>query len=132
MQTALIKEMVDAHKGFAEIEKKLDEQFGKQALKKTAIYGWMQKAKLGLPMSKDSSHTGNPIDEQLLITIQKTIRINEYFSVRSLADKLHCHPNLISRYLTEELHFVFKHTRYIPHSLNFAQKKKGRKSLSSF
>ena len=111
MQQDLIKEMVDAHQKYPEIKRELDKQFGEHALKKTAIYSWMEKAKLGLPMSKDSSHVGNPIDEQLLITIRKEIEKNEYFSICSLADKIHCYPNLIYRYLTNELDLVFKHTR---------------------
>ena len=45
-----------------------------------------------------------------------------FFSVRSLAHKLRCSSNLVYRYLTQYLHLVFKHTRWVPHSLNETQK----------
>ena len=69
MQQELIKEMVINHCEFEEIQNELKKQFGEHALKKTAIYNWMQKAKLGLPMAKESHNGGISIDEQLLIRI---------------------------------------------------------------
>ena len=132
MQQEVIKEMVIAQHRFEEIQKELERQFGEHALKKSAIYRWMQKAKLGLPMIKDSTHSGNSIDEQLLITIQEEIEKNEFFSIRSIAHNVNAHPSLIYRYLTQQFGFVFKHTRYIPHSLNFEQKKKERNCLLNF
>ena len=68
--------MFIAKNGFEEIQNELEKQFDEHALKERAIYGWIQKAKLGLPMIKDSSHSGNRIDEQLLITISREIEKN--------------------------------------------------------
>ena len=119
MQQEVIKEMVLKNQKFKEIQKELEKKFGEQALKKTAIYNYIAKAKLGLPMIKDPTHSGNTIDEQLLITIRQEIEKNQFFSVRSLAYTLHCSPSLIYRYITNELHLVFKTTRWIPHSLDF-------------
>ena len=80
-------------------------------------------------MRKISSKGEKAINEQLLITIQQEIDKNEFFSVRSLAHNLNCHPSLIYRYITEQLGLVFKHTRWIPHSLNFEQQNQ-RKEIS--
>ena len=71
MQQQVIKEMVTDHCEFEEIQNELKKQFGEHALKKTAIYNWIKKAKLGLPMEKESHNGGVSIDEQLLIRIQE-------------------------------------------------------------
>ena len=55
MQQDLIQEMVLSKRKFGEIKQQLEKKFGEQALKKTAIYEWMKKANLGLPMRKESS-----------------------------------------------------------------------------
>ena len=129
MQQDVIKEMVEQNQKFPEIQNALIVKFGEQALGKSSIYEYIKRAKLGLPMVQESHNSGTKIDEQLLITIQQEVQKSQFFSVRSLAHKLNCCPNLVYRYLTDELHLVFKKTKWIPHSLNFSQKK-NRKEMS--
>ena len=96
----------------------MEKQFGEHALKERAIYGWIQKAKLGLPMIKNSNHSGNRIDEQLLIIIQREIEKKRIFLCPLNYHNINAHPTLIYRYLTQ-LDLFFKHSRWIPHLLTF-------------
>ena len=86
----------------------------------------IQEAKFGFSQEEEISFQEKCLYEQLLITIQQGIEKDDFFSVRSLAYKLNCQPCLIHRYLTQHLHLVFKHTRWIPHILNFAHKIEGQ------
>ena len=129
MQKDVIRKMVQEKHGYAEIEKELQKQFGEQAYKRTTIYQIIQETKLGFPQAQESSNNENHIDRQLLITIQREIAENPFFSVCSLAQKLKVPPSTLYRYLTNELHLVYKHTRWVPHLLNSDQKN-SRKQIS--
>lgn len=123
MQEDVIQELFEEKKGYKEIQEELKKQFGEHAFKQSTVYKYLKKAKLGLPLKDHSAYHENQEDEQLLITIQQEIAKSPFFSVRSLAHNLKIQPSLVHRYLTQYLHLVFKHTRWVPHSLNFVQKK---------
>ena len=129
MQQKRIQEMFDEGLHYEDIQKQLDIEFGQQAFKKSTIYKYLKKAKLGLPLVEECPYTGNRLDQQLLITLQQEVDYTPYFSFRSLAYKLNSTPSLIYRYMTQQLHLVFKHTMWIPHDLEFEDKMK-RKNLS--
>ena len=114
MQKNVIRKMVQQNQKYDEIQKELNKQFGEHALKRNTVYKTMQEVKLGLFRKEEHSKPEKPYDEQLLITIQREIEKKEFYSVRSLAHKLHSQPSLIHRYLTERLHVVYQHTRWIP------------------
>ena len=123
MQEQFIQEMFLEKRSCKEIQNKLEIEFGKHAYKQSTIYKHLKRLRLGLPQTEQPSHKKQYIDEQLLITIRDEVEKNDFFSVRSLAYKLNTHPSLIYRYLTVHLHRVFKYTQWVPHSLNFFQKK---------
>ena len=130
MQEDVIQTLFQEGEKPKEIQKKLEIQFGQQAFKSSTVYKYVKKAKLGLPLADHSRHQEIRYDEELLITIHHAVDQNKFFSVRSLAHDLNLQPSLVYRYLTQYLHLVFKHTKWVPHSLNFLQKKERKeKSL---
>ena len=125
MQKEVIRKCAEEGQSFDEIQNELQIQFGQQAYKRSNIYKYMKAVKLGCFEAEDSLYNGKRIDEQLLTRIQQEIEEGQIFSVRSLARKLNTNPTIIYRYLREELHYIYKHTKWIPHSLNSLQKKRG-------
>ena len=122
MQKDVIREMVAENQKFPEIQNRLQKEFGEQALKRSSIYEVMREQKFPSSPKKDSSTHKRQYDEELLIIIQQEIDKEEFFSVRSLAQKLKCQPSLIHRYLHERLNLVFKKTKLVPHFLSSTQK----------
>ena len=110
----------------------MHKQFGLHAYKRSTIYKYIQEVKLECFEPEESSYNGERIDEQLLTRIQQEIGQDKYFSVRSLAQKLNVNPHIIHRYLTQELHYVYKHSKWVPHSFNSSQKKKGGTIFGAF
>ena len=130
MQKDVIKKMFAEHQGFTAIQKELQKQFGEQAYKRSTIYQVMQGEKLGFSPEKEISPHENKIDEQLLYTIRRVIEESEFFSVRSVAQRLRVNETIVYRYFTRELHLVYKHTKWIPHNLD-SDLKKRRANISS-
>ena len=132
MQKELIRKYYEEGLKVDEIQNELNKKFGEQAYKSSTIYKYIEQLKLGCFEEKDSQYNGFRVDEQLLFRIQQEINENKFFSVRSLANKLNVSTSTIHRYLTEELHLVYKHTKWVPHSLDSEQKNKGWNNLWSF
>lgn len=132
MQKELIIQLAREGHGYDEIQKELQNQFGQYAYKQNAIYKYMRQVKLGCFEAEVSSFNGERIDEQLLTRILQVIEENPFFSVRSIAMRLNVTPSIIHRYLTQELNYVYTHSRWVPHSLNSSQKKKAGRIDGAF
>ena len=89
-----------------------------QAYKRFTIYKYIQKEKVGSSPEEHSHHVKNSYDNQLLISLQREIVKNDFFSVHSLTHNLNVQPSLIYRYLTQRLNYAFKKTKWVPHTLN--------------
>lgn len=106
-----------------EIENLLKEQFGKEAFHKTAIYKWSNYAKIGLDLENEREPPGPKPDEQLCIRILQILEEEPFSSLRSIADILNEENSTIYRYLTKYLGKEYRVSKWIPHSLDNAQKR---------
>ena len=126
-QRKIIFDLYWEGKSFDEISDELKKQFGESAYMRSAIYKWIQRAKLSqYPEEEDpmEENKENRIDEQLLVIISQTLEEDPNSSVRSIARHLNESHSTVYRYLTIHLGLVYKHTRWLPHKLDNSQLQK--------
>ena len=63
------------------------------------------------------------MNEQLCVRIEQVLDEKPFSSLRSIGDELNENNVIIYRYLTKYLHKIYKHSKWVPHSLSLAQKK---------
>ena len=110
-----------------QISELLQIKFGESAYKSSTIYKWMKEAKLNLPLAKQTlSEKKEKIsyDEQLLKRIQEILKEEPFSSIRSIASKINAPKSTVYRYMKDHLHYVYRHTRWLPHFLTNQQKLK--------
>ena len=107
-----------------EIKQRLDIQFGLEAYSMKTIYKWKNSRLFPKETEAEKVKPGRKPDEQLLICIQRILHEEPFSSIRYIAHKLKEDPSTVWRYVTRELGLVFKASRWLPHSLDFGQKKK--------
>ena len=81
MQKDVIIDCVQKGLEFKEIQNKLSQQFGEQAIKRSAIYKYIQEAKLENSQEEELTCNENRNDEELLVKIQYKIAKNEFFGL---------------------------------------------------
>ena len=110
-----------------QISELLQIKFGESAYKSSTIYKWMKEAKQNLPLAKQTlSEKKEKIsyDEQLLKRIQEILKEEPFSSIRSIASKINAPKSTVYRYMKDHLHYVYRHTRWLPHFLTNQQKLK--------
>lgn len=133
-QRCFIKDHFEQGEHAVEIKEKLDIQFGREVYSISTVYRKIALLKCGQTSLEDAPRAGRSIDEQLLKRISDVLEEEPYSSLRYIANILNSNESTIYRYITLYLHKKYVHTRWIPHSLNDAQKKsrvEGAKELLS-
>lgn len=120
-QREVIIEMAKNGRDVEEIERHLHFMFGQQAYTKKTIYKWMALVKIGKEDAPKEKPGPKP-DEQLIVRISEILESNHFASTRQIADELKEPPAKVWRYLTTEMGRIYKHSRWLPHSLTELQK----------
>ena len=123
-QRCFIKDHFEQGEHAVEIKEKLDIQFGREAYSISTVYRKIALLKCGQ----------TSINEQIFNRISDVLEEEPYSSLCYIANILNSNESTIYRYITLYLHKKYVHTRWIPHSLNDAQKKsrvEGAKELLS-
>ena len=118
----LVIDLTKEGKSPREIQGILKYEFGEHALRRSAIYNWAAKARLGFEDVKDQPRPGRPIDDKLIDRVAEIIEDEPFASVAYIAHILNSNKSTIYRYLTEQLGRVYKHSRWVPHLLTHEQK----------
>ena len=118
-----IKELAKKGMKKKEIEQELHVLYGASSLKSRAIYKYIAETKFSPEVLEEHDKPGRKIDSQLLNRIQEVLAEMPFASSYIIADTLNETQNIVYRYLTNYLGLVYKQSLWIPHELNFQQKK---------
>lgn len=129
-QHECIKKLAKEGHDFEYIENFLHEEFGKQALSRASIYRWMATVKFSQKAFEKKEPCGQPLDTQLLHRISEELEKMPFASSYVIADNLNEVQSTVYRYLTKHLGLVYKLSYWVPHSLNYEQKKKRSEGAS--
>lgn len=121
-QRKLIVEMHEKNATPEQIKNELDIQFGLHAYSISTVYRKVGLLKCGKNILEDEERPGRSIDEQLLYKIDQIIEEEPFASIRYIAHILNSSESTVYRYVTLYLHKIYKHTRWIPHTLTSEQK----------
>ena len=108
-----------------EIILELEDVYGKEALKKTAVYYWIGQIRMGRNDLSNEPSPGRPIDISIDQFIIKQLELDPFSTARMIARKAGVAVNTIITHLTKSLNMKYVHLQWIPHALNSDQKKKG-------
>ena len=122
-QKEKIKELAKKGMKKKEIEQELHVLYGASSLKSTAIYKYIAETKFSPEVLEEHNKPGPDIDLQLLNRIQEVLAEMPFASSYIIADILNETQNIVYRYLTNYLGLIYKQSLWIPHELNFQQKK---------
>ena len=126
-QNRRIYELAAQGQNAQEIKNVLNVEFGKHSHTISNIYIYVKNYKLGIPLEAQKEKPGPKRDEQLVIRIHQVLEKEPFASTRYIADMLNENHITIWRYLVEEMHYVFKHTNWVPHFFDAISKKKERR-----
>ena len=122
-QEEKIKELAKTGMKKKDIELKLHELYGTSSVKSSTIYKYIAEAKFSPEALEKHEKPGPERDFQLLTRIQEVLDELPFTSSHVIADTLHETQSIVYRYLTNELGLVYKHSSWIPHNLDFQQKR---------
>ena len=122
-QKEKIKELAKKGMKKKEIEQELHVLYGASSLKSTAIYKYIAKTKFSPEVLEENDKPGRKIDSKLLNRIQEVLNEMPFASSYIIADIPKETQTIVYRYLTNHLGLVYKQSLWIPHQLNFQQKK---------
>ena len=120
-QKRRIYELAAQGQNAQEIKRILNEEFGKHSYSLSNIYIYVKNYKLGIPLDAQKEKPGPKRDEQLVIRIHQVLENESFASTRYIADLLNESHITIWRYLVEEMHYVLKHTNWVPGFLTQCQ-----------
>ena len=122
-QKEKIKELAKKGMKKKEIEQELHVLYGTCSFKPPTIYKYIRETKFSPEALEKHEKPGPTIDFQLLYRIQNVLAEKPFASSYIIADILNETQSIVYRYLTNSLRLVYKHSLWIPHELNFQQKK---------
>lgn len=121
-QRETIKKLTQNGQKEEQIENFLHKEWGNHAFHTSTIYKWMERTKTSPNDLEDQTREGRPIDEQLLNVIDQTLKDEPFSTIRSIAQTVNSNPATVYRYVTEYLKRIYRHTRWVPHTLTNEQK----------
>ena len=121
-QEEKIKELANTDMEKKEVELKLYELYGASSIKSSPIYKHIAETKFFQETLEKHGKHGLETDFQLLKRIKDVLVKMLFASSNFIVDTLHETQNIVYRYLSNELGLAYKHSSWIPSTLDFQQK----------
>lgn len=107
-----------------DIVSKLNEVYQEECLCDSQIYYWISEIRFGRKDLSNQKSTGRPYDENIDDFILRQLEKDPHTTARMIARKSGNALSTILSHLKNSLHRKCLHLKWIPHSLNSAQKRK--------
>ena len=98
--------------------------YGVSSIKSTSIYKYIAETKFSPEVLEEHDKPGRKIDSQLFNRIQELLNEIPFASSHIITDILSEKQPTVYMYLTNCSGLVYKQSLWIPHELNFQQKKR--------
>lgn len=133
-QRCAIKFCVLTHKSRRETLHLLNDAYGDNAPRKTAVYKWYNRFENGTESVKDSVRPGRPLVTSSAVTleIRNLLDLDRRITVREISNKLDLSVGCIHRVIREDLNMRRLCARWIPKMLTEEQKARRVSSCVSF
>ena len=107
-----------------EIFEKMKVVYGEKTLNLMTIRRWMKKFDDGQDNINDSTRSGRPKKNHLILPIKKLLEENPYLSTKKMGEKLGVSKETINRILKEDLDMKKINFKWIPYVLDSGLRKK--------
>jgi len=119
--------LVKLGKGGNKIREMLQQVYGDNAMKKTAVYKWVKSFSEGRESVTDEERSGQPATSRTVENIAKIcqiVRENRWLTIRNIAEQVNIDRETIRKILTEDLDIRKVCAKMIPKELTEEQKQR--------
>jgi histone-lysine N-methyltransferase SETMAR len=107
-----------------DITEELNNVYGEGTISLKTVQKWTKRFNDGHEGFDDYARSGRPKSDELIPIVAHMLEKEPFLSQKKIAKALGVHPTTVHRILTEELELTRVNFRWIPHTLNDAQKAK--------
>lgn len=107
-----------------EIHAELIDVYGDDALSLSSVKYWCHEFKVGRKCLEDAPRSGRPPEIYLSDLVAKEMNKDPYLTANQIAKKFDISPQTAVTILSEDLGYLYKHLRWVPHLLTCEMKEK--------